>query len=167
MSVFEIVEREPGRSEEASENMVPMFPPRARVLIVDDIAENRMLLAMFCEQFGIAHECAEGGHEAVAAASSGRFDAILMDIFMPHMDGIAATRAIRALPGAVSAAPIIAVTTAAEPGQVRCYLDNGMTDVVPKPINATRLMQALSVALARAKRKPARRKPAMAARLTA
>jgi CheY-like chemotaxis protein len=123
-------------------------PSRSRVLIVDDIAENRMVLAMFCEQFGMAHECVEGGREAVEAARSGRFDAILMDIFMPHMDGMIATRAIRDLAQPICSTPIIAVTTAAEPGEVKRYLACGMNDVVAKPIIPSRLLEALSGALA-------------------
>jgi CheY-like chemotaxis protein len=118
------------------------------VLIVDDIAENRMVLAMFCDQFGLTHESVEGGREAVEAASSGRFDVILMDIFMPRMDGMIATRNIRALAEPVGSTPIIAVTTAAEPGEVLRYMSCGMNDVVPKPILAARLLDALSRALA-------------------
>ena len=125
----------------------PALSSRSRVLIVDDIAENRMLLAMFCKQFGVAHECVEGGREAVEAASSGRFDVILMDIFMPRMDGMIATNAIRTLAEPTGSTPIIAVTTAAEPGDVLRYLACGMTDVVPKPIVAARLMEALKSAL--------------------
>ena len=128
------------------------FPPRSRVLIVDDIAENRMVLAMFCEQFGVSCESVEGGHEAVQAASSGRFDAILMDIFMPRMDGMIATMAIRALAEPARSTPIIAVTTACEPGDVQRYLACGMNDAVAKPILAARLMEALSTALAERKR---------------
>lgn len=135
----------------------PAFPPRMRVLIVDDLAENRMVLGLYCDRFGLSHEAVESGREAVEAARSGRFDAILMDIFMPGMDGMTATRNIRALSAPVAAVPIIAVTTAAEPGLVLRYLDCGMTDVVPKPINATRLAEALSEALARPMRN--RRKP--------
>jgi CheY-like chemotaxis protein len=128
------------------------FPPRSRVLIVDDIAENRMVLAMFCEQFGVACESVEGGREAVQAASSGRFDAILMDIFMPRMDGMIATAAIRALAEPAGSTPIIAVTTACEPGDVQRYLACGMNDAVAKPILAARLMEALSTALAERKK---------------
>jgi CheY-like chemotaxis protein len=126
----------------------PEFPPRARVLIVDDIAENRLVLGMFCDQFGLAHECVGSGREAVDAAASSRFDVILMDIFMPGMDGMAATRAIRSLPGRVAAAPIIAVTTAAESQEVLRYLSCGMNDVVAKPIRAARLLEALVGAFA-------------------
>ena len=130
----------------------PKFPPRVRVLIVDDLPENRLMLGVCCDQFGLLHECVENGLEAVEAAQSGRFDVILMDIFMPRMDGMAATRAIRALPAPISAVPIIAVTPAAAPGEVVRYLDSGMTDVVPKPINISRLAEALSAAFAQAGR---------------
>jgi CheY-like chemotaxis protein len=118
------------------------------VLIVDDLPENRLTLGLCCEQFGLFHECVENGREAVEAAQSGRFDVILMDIFMPRMDGMAATRAIRALSGPIAAIPIVAVTPAAAPGEVLRYLACGMTDVVPKPISLARLAEALSAAFA-------------------
>lgn len=124
----------------------PTFPARGRVLIVDDLAENRLMLGLCCDQFGIAYECAENGREGVEAVQSGRFDVVLMDIFMPRMDGMAATRAIRALPEPVGAIPIIAVTPAAAPGEILRYLDCGMTDVVAKPINPSRLAEALTAA---------------------
>ena len=120
---------------------------RAHVLIVDDVLENRLMLGLCCDQFGLAHECVENGREAVEAAESGRFDVVLMDIFMPRMDGMAATRAIRMLPEPVGAVPIIAVTPASAPGEILRYLASGMTDVVPKPINPTRLAEALSAVL--------------------
>jgi two-component system, sensor histidine kinase len=126
----------------------PTFPPRARVLIVDDLLENRLMLGICCDQFGLSHECVENGLEAVEAVQSGRFDVVLMDIFMPRMDGLAATSAIRALPGPNCAVPIIAVTPAAPPGMITRYLAVGMTDVVPKPIIPSRLAEALSAALA-------------------
>ena len=126
------------------------FPPRAHVLIVDDLLENRLMLGICCDQFGLTHECVENGLEAVEAVRSGRFDVVLMDIFMPRMDGVAATRAIRAFPSPLGAVPIIAVTPAAPPGMVTRYLASGMTDVVPKPINPARLARALSGALANA-----------------
>jgi len=138
----------------------PVFPRGARVLIVDDVAENRLLLGLCCDQFGLPHESVDCGHGAVQAARSGRFDVILMDIFMPRMDGMAATQAIRALPAPISAMPIIAVTTAAGPGETLRYRTCGMTDVVAKPINAARLIEALSAAFDQVKRdrRPGRRK---------
>jgi CheY-like chemotaxis protein len=147
----------PGTAEDALESVPttpshPRFPPRVRVLIVDDLPENRLMLGVCCDQFGLLHEGVENGREAVESAQSGRFDVILMDIFMPRMDGMAATRAIRALPAPISSIPIIAVTPAAAPGEVLRYLDSGMTDVVPKPINLSRLAEALSDAFAQAGR---------------
>jgi CheY-like chemotaxis protein len=121
-------------------------PPR--VLIVDDLAENRLIVRLYCDQFGFSHESVASGQEAVEAAKSGRFDVILMDILMPRMDGLAATQAIRALPEPVCSVPIIAVTTAAAPGEVLRYLARGMTGVVAKPITISRLAEALSAALA-------------------
>jgi CheY-like chemotaxis protein len=123
-------------------------PQRTRVLIVDDLPQNRLLLGLLCEQLGLQHEPAENGYEALEGASSGRFDLILMDILMPRMDGMAAARAIRALPGPDAEIPIIAVTTAAAPGEVLRYLSVGMNDVVAKPVIRERLAEAIATALA-------------------
>ncbi|HEX4095472.1 MAG TPA: response regulator [Caulobacteraceae bacterium] len=125
---------------------------KALVLIVDDIAENRLVLGICCEQFGLRYEAVASGQEAVECARSGRFDLILMDILMPGMDGVAATVAIRTLPGPAGAVPIIAVTTAADRIDVLHYRACGVTDVVPKPIDVARLMGSVSTALARSRR---------------
>lgn len=128
--------------------MAAVAPERTRVLIVDDVPQNRLLLGVICEQLGFQHEPAENGYEAVDAVRSGRFDIVLMDILMPRMDGMSAARAIRALPGPVSEVPIVAVTTAAAPGEVLRYLSCGMNDVVPKPVERGRLATAIRDALA-------------------
>jgi CheY-like chemotaxis protein len=146
----------------AAEPEAPAYPTfsRAHVLIVDDVLENRMMLGLCCDQFGLAHESVENGREAVEAAQSGRFDVVLMDIFMPRMDGLEATRAVRALPGPSRAVPIIAVTPAAAPAMVARYLAAGMTDVLAKPISPSRLAEALSAAFAQ----PRARRPRAARR---
>lgn len=128
--------------------MAAVSPERTRVLIVDDVPQNRLLLGVICDQLGFQHEPAENGYEAVDAVRSGRFDIVLMDILMPRMDGMSAARAIRALPGPVSEVPIVAVTTAAAPGEVLRYLSCGMNDVVAKPIERGRLATAMADALA-------------------
>lgn len=120
---------------------------QVRVLIVDDIPDNRTLLAVLCEQMGLAVECVEDGREAVQAARTGGFDLILMDIFMPRMDGIEATRLIRRLGGRPAETPIVAVTTAAEPGHVLHYLECGMNAVIAKPIVPAKMTEVLSKVL--------------------
>jgi CheY-like chemotaxis protein len=118
------------------------------VLIVDDNAINRIVCGALCEQFGVTFEYAEDGQLALDAVRRGGFDLVLMDIHMPNMDGVEATLAIQALPGPERAIPIIAVTTAADPESALRYRSLGMLDVVAKPIEAARLAEAITVALA-------------------
>jgi CheY-like chemotaxis protein len=119
----------------------------AHVLVVDDNATNRMVAQALCEMFDCTCESANDGAEAVEAARSGRFDLILMDIKMPVMDGVAATRAIRALGGGASQVPIIALTANAEPEDAEGYLAAGMNGVVEKPMKPEHLLAALQAAL--------------------
>ena len=120
----------------------------AHVLVVDDNATNRMVVEALCEMFDCSTEAVTDGVEALEAARVGRFDVILMDIKMPRMDGLAATRAIRKLKGPAGRAPIIALTANADPDDVREYLAAGMVGVVEKPIKPDRLLEALDAALA-------------------
>jgi CheY-like chemotaxis protein/signal transduction histidine kinase len=119
----------------------------AHILIVDDNATNRMVAEALCEMFDCTSEQVVDGVEAVEAARSGRFDLILMDIKMPRMDGITATRAIRELPGRAGSAPIVALTANADPADVQTYIAAGMQDVVEKPIKPERLAVVLSALL--------------------
>ncbi|MDO9474837.1 MAG: response regulator [Caulobacter sp.] len=119
----------------------------AHVLIVDDNATNRMVAEALCEMFECTSEQAVDGLEALEAVQARSFDLILMDIKMPRMDGVAATRAIRALSGPAGQTPIIALTANADPEDVRSYIEAGMNDVVEKPIKAERMLQALQAAL--------------------
>jgi CheY-like chemotaxis protein len=119
----------------------------AHVLVVDDNATNRMVAQALCEMFDCTCESANDGAEAVEAARGGRFDLILMDIKMPVMDGVAAARAIRALPGVPGLVPIIALTANAEPEDAQGYLDAGMNGVVEKPMKPEHLLAALQEAL--------------------
>ncbi|HYE44965.1 MAG TPA: response regulator [Caulobacter sp.] len=124
-----------------------MIPTTAHILIVDDNATNRMVAEALCEMFDCTSEQAVDGVEAVEAAAMRGFDLILMDIKMPRMDGVAATRAIRALPGPAGKVPIVALTANADPSDVRGYLEAGMNDVVEKPIKAERLLSVLDKVL--------------------
>lgn len=119
----------------------------AHILIVDDNATNRMVAEALCDMFECTSEQAVDGVEAVEMARSGRYDLILMDIKMPRMDGIAATRAIREMTGRPGAVPIVALTANADPADVQTYIAAGMQDVVEKPIKPERLAVVLSALL--------------------
>ena len=117
-----------------------MIPGACRVLLVDDHPMNRELGHALLTLAGCIVSTAEDGVQAVTAARDGDFDLILMDVHMPNMDGLAATRAIRALPGAVAGIPIIALSADVMPEQIaRCRLA-GMNDHLAKPIHRESLI---------------------------
>jgi CheY-like chemotaxis protein len=120
----------------------------AHILVVDDNATNRMVAQTLCEMFDCTSESADDGVAAVEAARTGRFDLILMDIKMPRMDGVAATKAIRGLAGRPGRVPIIALTANADPDDAAAYISAGMNGVVEKPMKPENLLQALQQALA-------------------
>lgn len=117
------------------------------VLIVDDNATNRLVAATLCEMFGCSCEAVGDGLAAVEAAASGRFDLVLMDIKMPGVDGIEATRRIRSGSGRASQLPIIAVTANADPSDAAFYRASGMNGVVEKPLKPERLLAAMSAVM--------------------
>ena len=114
------------------------------VLIVEDNAVNQMLIKAYVDRFGLTHESVDNGMDAILSVASGSFDAVLMDIMMPEMDGIETTRHIRALDEPASKIPIIALTANAMQGDRETYLAAGMDGYVSKPINADELIQALA-----------------------
>lgn len=118
------------------------------VLVVDDNATNRFVAGKVLELFGCTHETAENGQEAVDRVRTSRFDLVLMDVKMPVMDGIQATRAIRGLPGPVAALPILALTANADPRDEADYLAAGMDGVAQKPIQPDVLLDAIRRVLA-------------------
>jgi CheY-like chemotaxis protein len=115
-----------------------------KVLIVDDHEVNRRLFAAYCDLLNLGCEFAANGEEAVAAVQKSPFDLVLMDIQMPVMNGIEATRAIRGLAGPAARVPIIAVTSDADSQDRETYLASGMRDVVAKPISVGRLFSAIN-----------------------
>jgi CheY-like chemotaxis protein len=143
--VFNLLAPEANVTEDHDPNSVLKRP--AHVLVVDDNATNRMVAEALCEMFECTSECVEDGAEAVEAARTGRFDLVLMDIRMPRMDGVEATRAIRAMPGAAGMVPIIALTANADPEDAQSYINSGMQCVVEKPIKPEKLLLAMNEAL--------------------
>jgi CheY-like chemotaxis protein len=115
----------------------------ARVLLVDDNPANRELGATVLDLLGCEVTLAEDGVEALDLVSKGGFDVVLMDVHMPRMNGLDATRAIRALPGPAAAIPIIAMTADVLPEQVQRCRAAGMVDHIGKPIRLDDLYAAL------------------------
>jgi len=108
---------------------------RTRVLVVDDAPANRALVLALLDSLGLEACEAADGREAVEAAQRTPFDLVLMDIQMPVMDGLAATREIRAGAGPSREAPILAVSAHTGPDDVAACRAAGMNDHVPKPIS--------------------------------
>jgi PAS domain S-box-containing protein len=118
--------------------------PAARVLVVDDGEENREFVQLVLEQIGVTVEGAKDGREGVEKALGGHFDAVLMDIQMPVMDGITAAKRLRER-GFVR--PIIALSANAMQGAERECLDAGFTSFATKPIDIDTLVATLGEAL--------------------
>ncbi|GBE43441.1 autoinducer 2 sensor kinase/phosphatase LuxQ [bacterium BMS3Bbin10] len=119
-------------------------PLSGHVLIVEDNDINQMLIAAYLEQFGLSHETAVNGKEAVNMMQRRRFDVVLMDIMMPVMDGLEATKQIRALGAPAAKVPIVALTANAMRGDRETYLAAGMDGYVSKPVSAADLFTALA-----------------------
>jgi CheY-like chemotaxis protein/HPt (histidine-containing phosphotransfer) domain-containing protein len=119
----------------------------ATILLVEDLPMNQELATAMLERQGHRVEIAGDGLEAVEALKARPFDLVLMDIQMPRMDGITATRAIRALPGASSGVPILAMTANVLPEQIREFLAAGMDGHVAKPVRQADLAAAIQKVL--------------------
>ncbi len=113
-----------------------------RVLVVEDNPTNQQVAQAVLETAGIFVDIADNGKDALAAVRQGQYDAILMDIQMPQMDGFEATRKIRQ-DDRFAALPIIAMTAHAMKGDNEKCLTAGMNDYIAKPIKPDRLFRVL------------------------
>jgi len=112
-----------------------------RVLLAEDNPINALLARTLLTKAGCSVTGVQDGEEAVAAASAGAFDLILLDIRMPRLDGFEAAERIRAGSGPSAAAPIIALTADAGDEERAHAAKSGMDDFITKPIDANRLLQ--------------------------
>jgi signal transduction histidine kinase/DNA-binding NarL/FixJ family response regulator len=114
------------------------------VLVVDDVAANRELLATMLGRYGHQIDLAENGAVAVGLAGQREYDLILMDVQMPVMDGLEATRRIRRLPPPASRVPIFALTANVMANERARYLSAGMDRCLTKPVVWADLLTALA-----------------------
>ena len=114
-----------------------------KILIAEDDATNRLVVGKMLKAFDVETEVVTDGVQAVQAASAGDHDLVLMDVRMPGMDGLAATRAIRSRGGRFAAMPIVALTANAFPEDVKKCREAGMSDFLAKPLRKSALADAL------------------------
>jgi CheY-like chemotaxis protein len=115
------------------------------LLLVEDIEINREIMAAMLEDTRIQIECAANGQEAIDlfTSSPSKYDIITMDISMPVMDGVEATRRIRARTPEGARVPIIAITANVLPNEVKTYFDVGINDYISKPVDFDKLLHVL------------------------
>jgi signal transduction histidine kinase/ActR/RegA family two-component response regulator len=115
----------------------------ARVLVVDDHAVNRQAIALVLAPLGITPELAASAEEGLERLSDEPFDVVLMDVYMPGMDGREATRRLRSGSGPNRDTPVIAITASATPKDWDACLAAGMNGYVGKPIEPSQLYAVL------------------------
>jgi hypothetical protein len=116
-----------------------------RILLVEDNTVNQMLTMSMLRKLGASADLAQDGQESVEKVRTGDYDLVLMDIQMPRMDGVAATRSIRLLPG-IRQPRIVALTANAMESDRQACLDAGMEDFLSKPFQVTDLQNRLETA---------------------
>lgn len=135
-----IPDRRTGHTDAGAVKDERRAPQASRIMVVDDVEMNRALLEIGLQQSG--HEVmtfASAPDAILALMEGGMFDIILMDVQMPEMDGLTATRRIRELPGSVSRTPIVALTANALASQADDCRAAGMDAHFPKPVDMVRL----------------------------
>jgi signal transduction histidine kinase/CheY-like chemotaxis protein/HPt (histidine-containing phosphotransfer) domain-containing protein len=116
---------------------------RLRILLAEDNKVNQQYATVVLNKAGYHVTIAENGNQAVDAVRRGDFDLVLMDIQMPELDGVEATRQIRSLPVPKNGIPIFAMTANAMRGVCEEYLSAGMNDYITKPFQPALLLAKL------------------------
>ncbi|MDR1309226.1 MAG: response regulator, partial [Deltaproteobacteria bacterium] len=121
---------------------VPFLAPGAEILLVDDVPSNLLVAEGLLVPYGSRIYACQSGEESVELARSRHFDLVFMDHMMPGLDGVAATAAIRTIPGCEDL-PIVALTANAVAGMREMFLKNGFSDFLSKPIEVTKLAEIM------------------------
>ncbi len=133
-----------GPAAQAASAPIPGTASRAlRVLVVDDNETSRYVIEAMLVRWGHDVECVDDGAAAVARIKAGSHDVVLMDVHMPGLDGVSATREIRQCSGPSAQVPIIGLTADVLPQHQANYLAAGMNAVVGKPVTWAELSAAL------------------------
>jgi PAS domain S-box-containing protein len=147
----------PGTAEPAAADAPLADRLPLRILLVEDVALNQKFALLALERMGYRADVAGNGLEALAALGRQPYDVIFMDVQMPVLDGLEATRRIRAGAAALAQPYIIAMTANAMQGDREACLEAGMDDYVSKPVYLSELRAALErAALGRGCREPVR-----------
>jgi PAS domain S-box-containing protein len=148
LSVELPIGQEPGQTAPAQQDLeTDDLADPVRILLAEDNAANQELIRALLASTGAQITTVENGAQALAMAQAQPFDLILMDIQMPVLDGVSATRAIRRLDGAAARLPIIALSANVLQREVLQYEEAGFTGHVGKPIDPQRLISAIVSAL--------------------
>jgi signal transduction histidine kinase/CheY-like chemotaxis protein len=140
----ETADLQPQRRRQDRMQDVAAAPPVAlKILVAEDNKINALLIKSLIERRGHRADVAENGQLVIEAMMATPYDLILMDMHMPTLDGVAATRKVRALGGPGAETPIIALTASSEAKDRQRCLDAGMDDFITKPIDPEELDLAL------------------------
>jgi PAS domain S-box-containing protein len=129
---------------DGAEEDLPQFVRGGRVLVAEDNPTNQIIVVTMLEKLGLRVDTVANGAEAVTAVKSIPYDMVLMDMQMPEMDGLEATKLIRRLPDPLGRIPIVGVTANAfREDHERC-IEAGMQAVVTKPFRWSDLTRAMA-----------------------
>jgi CheY-like chemotaxis protein len=138
----------PTFAQDNAESRLKAQFPGVRILLAEDEPINQEVSRGLLEDIGLSVDLAEDGRQAVELAQQNRYALILMDMQMPHLNGVDATREIRSLPG-YAQTPILAMTANAFDEDRQICIDAGMNDHIGKPVDPERLFETLLKWLAR------------------
>jgi CheY-like chemotaxis protein len=123
---------------------LPAGVRQANVLVAEDNLTNQAVIRAMIERMGHRADVVGNGLAAVEAVGSRPYDLVLMDVMMPEMDGIEATRVIRAMPPPLCAIPVLGLTAHVSPEDHARFRSAGMDSVLTKPVTAKALAAALA-----------------------